>query len=122
VVDKQLLHPDLLTSLWRFYPSSCTIQQATVDLNSFGEEVLTFEDLAGHVDIPCAVSPLSGGEVRGVELISEISGFRVALEGYFPSIVPKMRAVIDGGVVFDIRHAEADSHHRTTYLTCEVVA
>lgn len=119
-MDKYLIHPDMLEQLWRFYASSCTIREATVSQDGFGEETLAFANKDGHVGLPCAIATTAGGERKTGEMNPEFFGYHVSIAGYYPDITPKMRAVVDG-LELDILYVEVDSHDKTTRLMCQRV-
>lgn len=110
---------DQLTS--RFYPDLVTIQQYTGPQNSIGEEVKTWGAVAGLSDLPCAIGESGGSEPRRPDGIVAVSPWRIAIAGYYPTIVPKMRAVVDGGSTYNILVVQVDSHHNMTALDCEIV-
>ena len=115
-----LIHPSLLGRLWRFYPSTVTIQQYTAVQNTYGEEVKTWANLAAHIDLDCSRASAGGSEVKRPDGTVAISPWRIALAGTYTTIVPKMRAVL-GGVTYDILDVQHDSQSETTYLDCEIV-
>ena len=115
-----LIHPSLLARLWRFYPSTVTIQQYTAVQNTYGEEVKTWANLAGHIDLDCSKAAAGGREVKRPDGTIAVSPWRIAIAGIYASITPKMHAVL-GGVTFDILDVQHDSQSKTTYLDCEVV-
>lgn len=86
------------------FPSRCTIQRLTGTRDSLGVMNQTFADVSGLVNIPCHVAPPSiariGGsaEMRQADRTDEKQEFHVLLQGYFPDIQMKDRAVIDGNI------------------------
>lgn len=118
---RTLVHPKMMASVSSFYPATCTIQEYTVTgRNDYNEEILVWADKPGHVDIPCAVSPSGGQEVKRDNMTYVVSTHRIALRGYYPEITEEMR-VVSGGQVYDILLVEHDSLRQTTRLLCEVV-
>jgi head-tail adaptor len=109
------------TRLARFYAFTVTIQQYTAVANSYGEEVKTWANVAGLVDLDCTIGPVRGREVKRPDGIVAVSPWRVALTSQETSIVPKMRAVASNGLTYDILAVEHDSHAHQTSLDCEVV-
>jgi len=80
--------------------------------------------LAGHIDIPCsaatgfALTPPASDEEKTRAQILAMGQIPVALQGYYPAIIPDYRAVIDG-VEYDIISAGSDSQHRQTHLVVQ---
>lgn len=121
----RIIHPRLLSTdfsdLSDFFSSSCTIQEAAVAYDSFGGEVFTWGDLAGHVDIPCAIAPeWKNRETKAPDMTYVASSHHVTLSGCYDTIGEKMRAVVDG-TAYDILLAEIDSQSVTTRLACQLV-
>ena len=104
-----LIHPDMLTSLPDHFSSTCTIQESTETRADSGQITDSWADLAGHVDIPCAVGQGREGtpaEQRTSTAIVVTTGHVIALAGHYPDITTRMRAVVDGANwnILDIRH------------------
>ena len=115
-----IIHPRMFAALHRFYASACTIQQATVTQDTYGEEILTWADLAAHVDLDCAIAPSGGSEVKAPDGTYVISTHIIDLAGYYPLISEKMRAEV-AGAYYDIILVEIDSQLKSTKLTCQIV-
>ena len=106
------------------FSSLCTIQEpdgtrdATGNQKRFGAN---FGDVAGMVDIPCMIAPeitttvLKSSETRDQDRTNEMAQFHVLLDGYYPLIRKKMRAVIDGKA-WDITGVESDSQKIMTRM------
>lgn len=118
-----IVHPDLLARLQpNHYPGLCTIQQASVTADSYGELTKTWANLAGHVDLPCRMAPSTIGrsnEVRGQAQLYQVQSFTIALAGYYPSIAETMRAVV-GGANYDIEVARPDGQGATMALDVRI--
>jgi hypothetical protein len=110
----------MLDMLARFYPSTCTIQTATETPDGANQPIMSWANLAGHVDIPCAVGRPRGGERKTVHQAYSVATHTIALGGYYPAITEKMRAVV-GGVNYDILLPENDGQGASTQLVCQVV-
>ena len=50
---RALTHPRMVTGLKNFYPQTCTIQVNSPTRDAHGQEIPDWNDLAGHVAIPC---------------------------------------------------------------------
>ena len=121
-----LIHPRLLSGLAAtFYPSLCTIQEATEVQDAYGEPIATWANVAGLVNLPCAVAPPNLGspeksEVKKSDGTIEIITHHIAIAGHYPAITNKMRAVISG-INYDIMAVEIDSHATMTRLRAVLV-
>lgn len=119
-----IVHPRLLASIPRFYPSLCTIQQATETPDALGQPIPAWNDIAGLVNLPCAIAPLGGSTEASQRNRSDstidVATHAIAIAGHYPTIVNKMRAVI-AGVAWDIMGAEVDSHATMTRLRVVLV-
>jgi len=120
-VQRDIIHPDLLTDLHRFFSSVCTIQEVPTPIatDAAGEEILAFVDLADHVDLPCTIAPSGGQEVRKPDKTYVIASHHVTLAGHYPTVIEKMRAVVNG-TALDILLVESDSQSETTRLACQI--
>jgi len=121
--DRGIIHPGMLTALAAFYPSTCTIQEATETRDAAGEPRPTWSNLSGHVSIPCRVAPSTTGrsdEVKQPGRTYAMATYTIALRGYYASITAKHRAVV-GGVNYDILAVDHDGQSKTTYLRAERV-
>lgn len=119
-----IVHPSLLARLTpNFYPSLCTIQAGAESRDALGQSIRTWSNLAGHVDLPCAIAePIRPGEeVETTEQSFARRSKRVALAGLYPSITESQRAIVDG-VTYDIERVAQDSQSMTTYLDVEIVS
>lgn len=116
-----LVHPRLFQALAAFYPSLCTIQQATETRDAAGQPIPAWANLAGHVDIDCRLGPAGGGERKAVNQVYTIATHTIHLAGYYPSITTKMRAVVDGAA-YDILLTASDGNEHHTKLVCQVVS
>ena len=118
--QRGLIHPRMTAELVgfgpgefsTFYPSDCTINSVTVEIDSFGEEVITQVELL--VDVPCRIAPSSSREVLGPqqEFVEALS--HVTLAGYYPQIDSDMIPVVDGKPYEMYGEPEHDGNHKTT--------
>jgi head-tail adaptor len=116
-----IIHPGMLAALSDFFPSTCTIQQNTPEQDAYGEPIADWDDLAGHVDIPCQISPAGGREVKLANQTYAVASHAIALQGSYTTITPAMR-VTSGGATYDILAVESDSQGVMTRLLCQVVS
>lgn len=118
-----IVHPEMLARLQaNFYPSVCAIQSATETPDSFGQLQQSWSNLAGHGAIPCRVAPESNprGEIRDQAQTFAVHRWRIVLNGYYPSIIEKMRAVVNA-TAYDIERVEHDGNEEMTRLVCRIV-
>lgn len=115
-----VIHKHVLVALGNFFPARCTVQVGVETQNELGEVQTAWQNLAGHVAIPCRIMPQLGREVKVHSRTYYVGTHRVALKGFFPQITPKMRALL-GGQTFDILLVEYDSQNMMTYLGLELV-
>lgn len=115
-----IVHQRLFATLTGFYPSTCTIQEATEARDLAGQPIATWVDKAGHIDLACRLSPAGGGERKTVTQIYSQATHVVELTGYYPLITAKMRAVV-AGQVYDILLPERDGQSASTKLVCQVI-
>lgn len=113
-----MIHGSLLGALHRFFPSVALIEKAASSYDAYRDEVLTWS--TRYADIACVVAPTKGREVKRDDMTYVVATHHVTLAGYYDDIIEKDRVQVDG-LTFDILLVEADSHHKTTRLACEVV-
>lgn len=107
--------------LARFYATTVTIQQYTATQNTYGEEVKTWSNVPGLVNLRASIAPVNGREVKRPDGIVAVSPWRIALGSQHTNIIPKMRAVGSNGMIYDILAVEHDSHGHQTSLDVEIV-
>jgi len=117
-----LIHPHLLEHLEEtFFPSLATIQAVTLTQDSYGEPAEAWANLAGHVDIPCAIAPASARERASASMTVAETTHTTILAGEYLTVTPVHRAVVDG-TVYDIVGVERDSHSTMTRLRLRIVS
>ncbi len=116
----EIIHPRLHAMLNKFFPELCTVQAATETPDAAGQPIKGWADLAGHINLACAISRPRGGERKTVHQIYSVATHTIALDGYYPAITEKMRAVVNG-VSYDILLPEHDGQAASTQLVCQVV-
>lgn len=113
--------------LGAFYPTTCTIQAATVTQDGYGQPVQSWANVAGLSGLECVVGPAVVTSASGVNEVRRADGtlvtmsHRFALRGYYPTIAPEMRVTADG-LTYNILGVEHDSHAATTRLKVEIIA
>jgi head-tail adaptor len=117
-----LVHARMLPALERsgVFPLKVAIQQRTATRTASGAEIPTWTDVAGMSKIPCRRGQPGGMEIRQSEMTVEHLIVRLALNGYYPTITQKMRAVV-GAATYDITAIQADSQQTWTLLDCRLV-
>ncbi len=118
-----VVHPGMLANLaGSFYPSVCTIEEASESRNALGEVTATWSNLASHVSLACSIAEPSvrDGETESSGQTFVRRGKRVALNGAYTSVTEEHRAVVDG-VTYDIERVAIDSQAKTTYLDVELI-
>lgn len=110
-------------SIDNYFTQTATIQRA-VETNVQGDVTRVWSDLAGHVNLPCAVA---GGDVdqrmkkqeaRSSELVSQLVYKRVMLAGPYPDISLKDRIVLAVGT-YAIVSVVIDQTGTLTQMFCE---
>ena len=105
-----------------FYAHTCTIQEATMAYDTFGEEVPTWSDVVGLVDLACTIAPAGGNEVKAPDGTYVVASHAISIMGdHFTSITEKMRVVVDGITTLDILLVTQDSQQETTHLDCRLL-
>lgn len=115
----EIVHPRLHAIMNKFFPELCTIQQATETQDVANQPIENWSNLAGHVNLSCAISRPRGGERKTTHQIYSVATHTIALDGYYPAITEKMRAVVNG-VAYDILLPERDPLSAITQLVCQV--
>lgn len=119
-----IVHPFLLGSLDGFFPQRVTIQTKGHGKDDLGEETDVWENLAGHVDLPCRKAPSTAGstgrETRVEAGVYSTATHVVVVATYLPAVTPRMRAVV-GGVDHDIEAVDLDAENETTRLATRIV-
>jgi len=114
-MTRPIMDSRFMDTMSDYFPSLCTIQEdvGVADANGFIAE--SWSDFAGHVDIPCAHGPSGGNEVKLPDQTYVVSNYTIALQGRYPTITEKMRAVVDD-VAYEILLAQWDSHATKTRI------
>lgn len=112
--EQSIIDSNLTASLSALFDQTCTIQEdqgATAD--ELGQPVADWQDLAGHVNLACRVTPaaslLRRGFVPGPEMTVSTATHVFALPGPHPDVSAGMRVAYDGGhylIVSVVRDSE----------------
>ena len=107
------------------FSSLCTIQEAFASPDDLGQsDLVDWADVEGMVDIACMIGPLqparpsTSDEIDAATFTADMDTFHVLIDGYYPEIKQRHRAVIDG-VALDIKGAESDSQNTMTRMACK---
>lgn len=100
------------------FPSLCAVEAKTVTADEFGQEVETWEVVAGMTLIPCAIAPLSAIERQAAGYTITDQVWHVLMTGDYPEITTRHRLLIDG-VEYDIDGAEVALQGALTRLTVQ---
>ena len=94
-----------------------TIQEKSASQNTYGEEVITWTDLA---TVWAAVEPLTGREfLEGKQITAEVST-RIRIR-YRSGITPEMRVEF-GSIVYDIHSIiHLEEREREIHLICQEI-
>ena len=115
---QRLIHPDLTTSLFRFFNSTCAIQNPTIPTDGETEpSSWTSQD----TDIDCVISRIKGGsagnEIRRKDKTIVLHPYGIILDGVF-TVTEKDRILSDS-IAYDILSIDYDSKSTYTSLICE---
>ncbi|MFA4972447.1 MAG: hypothetical protein WC683_07520 [bacterium] len=110
----------MLEALADFFPTTCTIQTATLAEDDHGQSIPVWSDLAGHIGIACSVAPSGGRKVQTGKETYVVSSHRISLAGRYLTITAAMQAVVDG-ITYEILLPEHSGFGLNTNLLCQVV-
>lgn len=97
------------------FPNTGTVQSFTVVMNATGDAIETWANLAGHIDLPCAVAALRAFEKEQSDKTIGTSTHKVRFIDYYSSVTTAMRFVSDG-VTYEIAGVDHDQHDTMTRL------
>lgn len=123
------VHPRLLDLAARFYPQTITVQRVSTVRDDYGQEVETWTDLVGHIDLEARVvtnGPGTGaggwsGEIYANTGVYDIEGLTISLRGFYPAIDTVDRVVYNGNI-YPIQAVEVDAEGVTTRLRTRKVS
>lgn len=120
---RALVDSRLATSLPEgFFASRLTVQERSGDLDSAGQPVEDWHDVAGLMNLPAAISPetLDGSEARRERFTAGRSEIFANLSSYLPQILPQQRVLV-GGSPYDILGVDHSASLAMTRLRLERV-
>ena len=113
-----LVQPRFLSAVGvsRLFPSLCTIQVPAGTMDKGDIIKAPWADLAGHVGLPCRLSPASGSrEVRRDDMTYSTITHWLTLQGLYTAVLPHMRAMVDG-IAHEIETVDGDGEAVMTRL------
>ncbi len=122
-----LIHPDLLASLARFYPSVVTIEESTQTRRPNGEIVDEWTAVSNLTGLRGIFAGKAAAEKRGAALTVATATHVLDLQGYYPDIVVTHRAMVQTAVsnglsrAYNIVAVVHDSQSQQTRLELEEV-
>jgi len=116
-----IVHPGLHAALGRFFPTSVTIQAATVTQRPNGEQVKTWATFLTGLRGNLARSTRTSLEQRGTTLTTVPAEWALNLAGHYPTITVEHRATVDG-TAYNIAAVIHDSLSASTRLELERTA
>ena len=115
-----VINPRLMATIFPIFNATGTIQSATEARDAAGQPIKTWNDLTGHVAIPCHIETTGGNETKAVNQVYSTATHEVNLSGYYPLITPKMRLVDGDGNIYDILLVDQESFKSFTKLVVEI--
>ena len=121
-MNQRLIHPDLMNSLYRFFNSTCSIQEPTLVPGDYGEtENFTWADSETGID--CVISRIKQGangyEIRREDKTVVLHPYGIILKGVY-TLTENSRIVSDSQA-YDIIAKDYDSKSNMTSLICEQI-
>lgn len=121
-MNQRLIHPRLMTSLYRFFNSKCAIQNPTIVPGALGNSDPS-SWASSETDIDCVISRISnsseGNEVRRKDKTIVLHPYGIILDGVF-TVTEKDRILSDS-VAYDVLTVDFDSKSTMTSLVCELI-
>lgn len=124
-MTRPLIHPSMLSRLGNLYPSTCTIQVNTMTRDpDSGEPIASWANLAGYIDLACAVAPNGGQEVQTVDQTIVLSDYTISLPEDMTAVEPAMQAVVTGpnAGTYGILSVQTDSRGATSRMLVRKVS
>ena len=114
----------LLDALSPLFDRTGTIKQRTDTRDAVGQPIPAWANLAGHIDLPCRVAPVTSlsraSRAPGPDMTTTRVTHVILLPDDYPSVTTAMQAVV-GGATYQIVTVIRDSEQRMTELEVEVV-
>jgi len=119
-MNQRLIHPDLMTSLYRFFNSTCDIQEPTLVPGEYGEtQDKTW--ISTETDIDCVISRIKQGangyEIRREDKTIVLHPYGIVLKGIYT--ITENNRILSGSDTYDIIAKDYDSKSSMTSLICE---
>lgn len=121
-MNQRLIHPDLMTNLYRFFNSTCSIQVPTLVPGDVGEtNDKTWADVT--TDIDCVISRIkqgsSGYEIRREDKTVVLHPYGIILKGVYT--LTEDNRIVSNSQAYDILAKDYDSKSNMTSLICEQI-
>lgn len=118
---QQIIHPGLLEHMEAqgHFPNTGTVQDFTI-ARVEGEPTATFANLAGHINLPCAVAALTAKEKEELDKTIATSTHKARFIDYYPLIKASYRFVSDT-VTYLITGVDHDQHDTMTRIFLKVI-
>lgn len=115
-----LVNPLLFRSLPNAFSRLLDIAHKTVTSDGFGDEEITYVSDPLMRGIRCYKEPVTGSEVRRADQTIVMQPFKLALAGYYPTILAEDAAIIEQ-TVYNIIAVDHDDTRSLTILTAEIL-
>lgn len=116
-MNTSIVHPDMITSLDRFFTKTCTIQEFTYSSDKYNAQKKTWKDK--HRNVKCAVGEDTQQEIKQEDKTIRNSTHRIILQGVY-DVTELDRVKIDDNY-YDILLATEGMQGEKTSLICEKV-
>lgn len=117
---RDIINPRLMGSLGAFAPNTVTIQVNTPTRASNGEEIPSWANVSGLVDLTCRIDPAKGREVKREDGKIAIITHEIMIYESQPTITQRHRAIA-GGKTYDIVNPQNNAELTHTVLQVELV-
>lgn len=121
-MEQRLIHPKLMSGLYRFFNSVCAIQNPTIVAGDLGNSDPS-SWASSDTDIDCVISRIKGGsdgnEIRRKDKTIVLHPYAIILKGVY-TVTEKDRILSDS-VAYDILTYDYDSKSNMTSLICELI-
>ncbi len=117
----EIVSPRMFRMLENLYPDTCTIQEVAETQSTTGHPEKAWSNLGDHVALPCRLSPIGGTERKTATQVYSIASHAIELTKPYPDIVPKMRVIVEGEMLFDILLVERDGQGVSSRLVVQAI-
>jgi hypothetical protein len=107
-----------------FFDQTCTVKTNTPTADAVGQMVASWGNLAGHVAIPCRLSPVASMQPSrdpGPSMTTNTNTSIVLLSGHYPLVTTAMQALVDS-VTYQVVKVTHDSEQFLTELEVQAVS